>query len=274
MTHETAPQFIWRALQQNMTVIAEATGKANEYKTPEFYDVPDERCWMCAGETRGRGILVADRITDMFSDVHHMKLPESKSLCEACYGLQSQRRFRFYSTLATEDGVRHLARDSWAEILTSPPPPPWAALLATSGQKHLFFKTRINHDNGRVYVQMEDLGIEFPPAELSELLTIVERMYTIFTKAEIESGNYDSRRILQYGMGKFDADEREVARYRGGRLLTLAVWIARKDEEAREKRLAVTEQRNKAFVAKRGEAPETPEPEAPKKPEPAQLSLF
>ena len=220
-----------------MTVTAEATGKVIEYSVPDFQDVPDERCWMCAGVTNGQGLLVADRITEMFSDVHLMRWKESKSLCMACAGLQKQRPFRLYSMLATEDGVRHLARASWAEILTNPPEPPWAACLAVSGQKHLFYKTQVNYQNKIVYVQMEDLGIRFDPGELAVLLGAVENLYRIFTKDEISTGYYSSRRVLQYGMREFEQDEWHVKHYRGERLLNLAVWIARRDEDAREAKL-------------------------------------
>lgn len=252
---ETAPQFIWRALQNTPTVIAEARNKPIEYNLGvEVYDVPDERCWLCAGQTNGRGILVKDRIDSMFSDVHLACWPESQSLCEGCAGLLRQRMFRMYSCLATQEGVRHLARDAWADILTCPPEPPWAACLAVSGQKHLFFKTEVNRQNQLVYVQMEDLGIRFDPQELSELLTVVERLYTIFSKSEILTGDYSSMRIQQYGIHEWERDTWYVSNYRGERLLELAVWIARKDEEAREARLEEAKRR-KAERAKAAQEP-------------------
>lgn len=255
---ETTPQFIWRCLQKNMTVVAEATGKENKYEAPEFKGVPDERCWMCAGVTNNKGILVKDRITHMFSDVHLMRFPNSESLCEACYGLQSQRRFRFYSSLATvEEGVRHPARDAWADILTNPPAPPWAACLATSGQKHLFYRTQVNYQNQIVFVQMEDLAIRFEPEELAELLDKVERLYRIFTKDEILTGEYQSNRILQYGLPEFDCDEKPVSHYRGERLLELAVWIARRDEEGRAKKLEEEKRRNEKVKVSQEERQKT-----------------
>lgn len=267
---ETAPQFIWRNLQKRLTVVAESTGKVIEYKIPVFRDVPDERCWMCGGLTQGRGMLVADRITEMFSDIHLMRWKESRSLCEGCAALQSQKPFRLYSSLITEGGVRHVARATWAEVLPNPPEPPWTACLAVSGQKHLFFKTQVNRQNSLVYVQMEDLGIRFDPAELRDLLEVVERLYTVFAKDEILNGDYSSRRVQQYGISEFERDDWYVAKYRGERLLQLAVWIARKDEEARTARLAETEARQKER-----RAPVSSVPEPPAQPEPVgQLSLF
>lgn len=254
-------------------MIAEARKKPIEYNLDvEVYDVPDERCWLCAGHTNGRGILVKDRIDPMFSDVHHARWPESKSLCEGCAGLLRQRVFRFYSCLATEEGVRHPARGTWAEVLTDPPDPPWAACLAVSGQKHLFFKTQINRQNQLAYVQMEDLGIRFDPNELTELLTVVERLYTIFSKNEILAGDYNSRRIQQYGLHEWERDEWHVSNYRGERLLELAVWIARKDEEAREARLEEAKQRKEERVEAARELIEAMD--VTEEPQMGQLSLF
>ncbi|MDI6872078.1 MAG: hypothetical protein QME79_12195 [Bacillota bacterium] len=256
---ETASQFIFRALERNPTVIAEATGKVIKYHLPEFHDVPDERCWLCAGLTRGRGLFTSERITEMFSDVNKALWPESRSLCMGCAGLQAQRPLRLYSILATEEGLRHPARSAWAEILTSPPEPPWTACLAVSGQKHLFFKTTVNRQNRRVAVQMEDLTIEFSPQDLNSLLAAVERLYTVFAKEEILRGTYSSARILQYGVDEWENDEGIVRGYRGGRLIELAVWIARRDEEAREARLSRARERKAARVAALG-PPHQPEP--------------
>lgn len=217
--------------------------KVVEYRIPDYRDVPDERCWLCGGLTHGRGMLKADRITDMFSDLFLAAWPESKSLCMACSALQSQKPFRLYSSLITEQGVRHVARATWAEVLANPPDPPWAACLAVSGQKHLFFKTQINRQNNIVCVQMEDLPVRFTPDELRDLLEVVERLYAVFTKDEILTGAYSSGRIGQYGMAEFERDSWYVGNYRGERLLALAVWIARRDEEARNERLEAAKER-------------------------------
>lgn len=265
---ETAPQFIWRNLSKNMTVVAEATGKVLEYKAPPFHSVPDERCWLCAGRTHGSGMLVKNRIDEMFSDVHLARCKTSGSLCEGCAGLLKQRKFRFYSHLATEEGVRHPARTVWAEVLTNPPTPPWAASLSMSGQKHLFFKTQVNYQNNLVYVQLEDLAVRFDPVELKELLEVVERLYTVFSKQEILTGEYSSKRIQQYGLREFEKDEWYVSNYRGERLLTLAVWIARNAEA-----------RGVAGAKRERKVEPKPAPEPKPTPQPAkepvgQLTLF
>lgn len=228
-------------------------------------------------------MLVADRITDMFTDVHSMKWPESRSLCMACSALQSQKPFRLYSSLITEEGVRHVARATWAEVLTRPPDPPWAACLAVSGQKHLFFRTQVNYQNQLVYVQMEETGIRFDPAELSELLAVVERLYTAFTKDEILSGDYSSGLIRLYGLSDFEQDEWHASRYRGERLLNLAVWIARRDAEAREARLAAAKERKEQRTEGVGRDARPKAARKPAEPRPAtepateavgQMSLF
>lgn len=227
---ETTPQFLWRALTRNPAIVAEATGKVMEYAIPQFTDVPDEHCWLCGGETHHRGLMRASRITKEFSDVDFAAYPESKSLCEGCAGMQFQRMLRCYSLFATEAGLRHPARAAWREILITPPPAPWVAAIATTGQKHLFYKADINRGSLPYSVLLEDYRILYIPAELREMLSLIEQLYTVFSKAEIETGRWNQARITKYGFARWRRDAAEADKLRGSRLFSLALFIAQREE--------------------------------------------
>ncbi len=227
---ETAPQFIWRHLCQtpDMAVTTSATGRVIQYRPPPFVDVPDERCWLCGGLTHGRGRLVADAVDEMFSDTQFARCPTSGSLCEGCAGLKAQRPLRNYSLLAASGVLSHPSRPDWRHILTSPPEPPWAGCLAVSGQKHLFFRTRIVKSSDSVVVVLEDQLVAVDVPALARLLHTIELLLAVFSKAEIESGRYSQGRISQYGLGAWRDADRELrwARQRNLPLFALALFVA------------------------------------------------
>ena len=70
------------------------------------------------------------------------------------------------------------------------------------------------------------------PELLRKLAEPVNRLYQgWFSKAEIESGRYDQRRILDYGREQWQNDEQQIKRARGTLPLQLAVFLAQREEE-------------------------------------------
>ena len=235
-TNLTPPQFIWQCLcsTPDMAVTVSSTGKRIQYAPPELTDVPDSRCWLCGGETHGRGRLVSVAVDEMFSDTQFAREPTSGSLCEACAGLKAQRPLRNYSPLAAGDRLSHPSRPEWRQLLVSPPEPPWAACLAVSGQKHLFFRTAVNHDNRVIRLALEDRLVETEPRMLASLLSLMESMLAVFSKEELRTRRYSPPRIPQYGLQRWKRDDarlQQAARNTG--LFALALYVAQiPDREA------------------------------------------
>jgi len=56
-------------------------------------------------------------------------------------------------------------------------------------------------------------------------------MYQTFTKDEIKSGNYQSHRIKEFGLERWEQSEEIVAPVRKSSLFQLALFVARREEK-------------------------------------------
>jgi hypothetical protein len=77
---------------------------------------------------------------------------------------------------------------------------------------------------------MEETAVPVNTGLLAEILAVVERLYTVFSKDEIRTGNYNPIRIGKFGIAEFEELEEKVKRWRGTRLFELALFVARKEE--------------------------------------------
>jgi CRISPR type IV-associated protein Csf1 len=239
---QTPPQFVWEAMLKTPVVkIFKLDKEKNtkkekiiEYKCPDFEPVPDEFCWLCGGETKGRGLLKKRKITDMFSDSKLAQRPNSDSLCMGCGGLLSNAQLRFYSFLATHEGLSHPLRREWRNILLCPPAFPWVGGLSVSGQKHLFYKAPINFSTEICTVALEDFCVTYRPERLAQLLSVIEPLLDVFTKDEIKTGHYRQDRIRTYGLYAWDEAEEVIQTLRGNTELELALYVATKNEAKEE----------------------------------------
>jgi len=109
---------------------------------------------------------------------------------------------------------------------------PEMAAIAISGQKHIAFRARRNppgQDAG--WVQFEERAVWVEQKKLKQILEVIERLYTVFSKYEIESGQYAVHRILQYGMERWREDEASLQTIRRTNLFELALFLAQRSEE-------------------------------------------
>jgi len=255
LTTLTAPQLVYQA--------ALATG----WPASAVADVPDGTCWLCQGETGGRGRLVGGMLSDTFND-SNLARGGGQSLCPACvFCLQERVRakagesaklspderaahrramkdpaqaangvlgLRMFSYLATSNRLLLPDRSEWRDILLSPPEPPWTAAIALSGQKHLALRGRVNWSNLAPIVLLEIQLIQFTPANLAADLAIIEDGMTVFSKTELETGDYSIHRIGQFGLDRFEELEGRLAAMRLRRSqFTLAVYVAREPHDSR-----------------------------------------
>ncbi len=197
---------------------------------PELEDVSDEHCWLCGGESSGRGRQVKRAILDTFTDRDKARAPWSGSICPGCAFCLSYTTLRNYSILATEEGLRHPGRAEIKGLLLEPPEPPFVLCIAVSGQKWLHFRAEIAYSRDGYPVQYEETRVTVDRTTLGPLLDSVEQLYTVFTKAEILSGSYGQNRIRVFGLKRFQELEAMAALVRGSRLFDLAVFVAQKKE--------------------------------------------
>ena len=218
-----------RKSEANQVQVGEFTGVV--MTGPEMQDVPDEACWLCGGETGGRGLPVKKAILDTFTDRDMARHPASQSVCSGCAFCLSFMSLRNYSILATRNELRHPSRAKIRDILLNPPEPPFVLCIATSGQKWLHFKGEVSYSQNNYPIQLEETRVYVDTGQLERILVLVEDLYTVFSKKEILSGEYSQNRIRKFGLAKFQRIEKQAAKFRGQRLFQLGVFVAQKKEE-------------------------------------------
>lgn len=196
-------------------------------------DLPDPVCWLCGGETGGRGRPHKDIIRKTFTNTPHARATQSKSLCSACAWILSQKYIRNYSLLVVDGVFEHPNRGRIREVLIDPPDRfPWLLSIAVSGQLHISFPGHINRSTRDMRVLVERIMTPIPAEGIAHVLEPVEALYTLgFSKEEIVKGSYRQDRIRKAGIGVWRELEETIAPLRGGRLLDLAVYVAQKGEE-------------------------------------------
>lgn len=208
-------------------------GKTVEWPEPEYADVPDSLCWLCGGETHGRGRRHKDVIRKTFTNTNYARAITSESICVACSWILDQRFIRNWSLLVVDGRFEHPARDRVREIVTNPPTTyPWLLSIAVSGQKHISFPGHVVRSVKDAQVLLEQVPVKLPPEGIGEVLEPVEMLYTGgFSKAEIQSGQYRQDRIIRFGLSKWRGCEELIAPLRGSQLFELAVFVSQKREE-------------------------------------------
>lgn len=227
---------------------AKATGNQIVNGKPVSYEYPvgimptkDRQCYLC-GKEIAEGFPRKNVIKPTFTDVPYARSPRSQTVCTECAFCLSNKPLRMYSILATANCLKHPIRGEWRDILLNPLNPPFVLALATSGQKHLHFKTRTNYKRDDYWVLLEEMPIQVNIAKLTGLLDIIEQLYTTFTKDEIRTGNYNVSRIKTFGTTKWEELENEIEKERGMRLFELAVTVAKKEAEEVDEKEEVEEE--------------------------------
>jgi hypothetical protein len=226
----TPMQFIYEAAKKTPKVIT-PSGKEIFYEFLETPECKDKKCWLCGGETNGKGTSKKKTIKPTFTNHDIAKYPLSESICEACTWGLSNSSLRNYSILATEKGLQHPSKLQIREYLMNPPKPPFVFTIAVSGQKWLHILARINYNAGMFYVMYEQTPVQVRPLLFRQLIELIEKLYNGgFTKDEILKGDYQTHKIQTFGIEEFEGIEWQLEIHRGSRLFELAVDMAKKEE--------------------------------------------
>lgn len=108
---------------------------------------------------------------------------------------------------------------------------PELAAVAVSGQKHIAFRARRNptgQNSG--WVQFEEDAIFVRQDELRALLAVIEQLYIVFSKTEIETGHYYPNRIMKFGVEQWNNLEQKVVGARGTQMFDLALFLAQRKD--------------------------------------------
>jgi len=225
----TPTQIIRKAALKTAAVPA-PNNRQVEYQDIEFGEVADKHCWLCGGETDGLGLPKKKVIKPTFMDIP-LAAQASNSICPGCIFCLSRRELRNYSILANEGNMLHPSRPEIRELLLNPPDPPFVLCIAASGQKWVHIRSEIAYTRDNFPVQLEETRVNVNVEEFREVLGVIEQLYTEFSKAEIESGEYNPIRINKFGIGRFEDLEEKARGWRGSRLFSLAIFVAQKGDK-------------------------------------------
>ena len=192
-------------------------------------------CRLCGATDLGAPF--AAWVKDTFTDWD--KLKAGTIICHACQfctaeaapglmarvGKDKPQKMRNYSHFVL-DGVWYpLSKGNKAEmrrLLFAAPP---VAVIAATGQKHLLPFARAG------WWTFEMATVRPFPKKLAAILAVIEPLYQAgISKTEIETGRYDSGRIMAVGASAWKIAEDQIKRWRGSIALSLALFLAQKDD--------------------------------------------
>jgi hypothetical protein len=140
-------------------------------------------------------------------------------------GYAVPQKFRNYSHFVVRGVWVPLSKGDKAQMRGLLLSTPDVALIAVSGQKHLFFRSAPG------WWQIEEQFARPFPEQLTATLALIEPLYQGgITKAEIESGRYEPRRVLAYGLDVWHYAEQQIMPLRGTLRLQLALFLAQKGD--------------------------------------------
>jgi len=201
-------------------------------------------CRFCGLE--GRGMPFYKWVKPTFTDWD--KLQPGSVACDECLfwfnerseelaqrvGKEKPQRMRNYSHFIKDGEWTPLSKGDkarMAKMLLSTPFPELAA-IAVSGQKHIVFRAPRNAPGqASGWVQVEEHSVFVEPEKLCALLDAIEELYKVFSKGEIERGDYAAYRILKLGIERWQELESQLRTERGGQLFGLALFLAQKRGE-------------------------------------------
>lgn len=195
-------------------------------------------CRLCGDA--GNGIAFDPWVKDTFTN--HDLLHPGAIICDCCQfaaddnsvllqarmGKEKPQRMRNYSHFVVGGDWLPMHKGMKREMLAALRNRPSVAVVALSGQKHLIFRARPG------WWQVEETTILPDLPRLERCIVEVEALYRIFSKSEIESGDYGAARMRQYaqafGIESLLGSRQVVDMHRGTMALEMALFLAQKGE--------------------------------------------
>lgn len=183
---------------------------------------------------RSTGIIFEKWVKDTFTDFAYLKpgtiisnealfcFEEQSELLMRMTGRDKPQRFRTYSHIVVGEKWYLLSKAQKPEIYELLiDHDPLVCVISDSGQKHLLFKHRL----GTWQFETETIMREKKTLRLLKE-TADELLAEKFSKAEIQTAQYQQYKVIAYGPQKWWAKEQIFKQYRGSAIFDLAVWLA------------------------------------------------
>lgn len=194
-------------------------------------------CAVCGID--GVGVPFGAWLKDTFTDLDKLRHGGTIA-CHACQfcslnqsaylaqrtGKDKPQKFRNYSHIVHNGVWYPLSKGQKGAMRDLLMQSPDVVLIATSGQKHIFYRSA----PGRWQIEEQFMLPNVPT--LRRLLDMVIPMLSVFSKAEVESGRYDQRRIIMYGVDAWRQSDQMLRSYRGTIIYDLVLFLAQREEES------------------------------------------
>lgn len=238
----------WKETKDEKGVIKQNTkdAKGNEIiRDIKFVDPMQEKdmeehtgyCFLC-GEPMKQGMKLKKVFSNVFTDWNIAKNPSGTHVCPACCFsiLTSKERYgiRTFSNVANQERLWLPNRKELRGFLVKPPEPPFVINLAVSQKKHIAFKGEVNYSRDIYTVMYEEMPVIINRYEFKKVLDLVEHFLYGFTKTEISTGEYNQKRVLDFGMEAWELFEERIKPYRGNPLLDVTMFVAQRIENEEE----------------------------------------
>lgn len=250
---KSSTQFIWsECLGMPDFDPPEPKGKRPKYGQ-------DADCWLCGGETEGKGWHLKDVIGAAFTDGNDAVSVESETVCNQCAALMKKEawepacvKFDHSPYFPVKDGKKpfmsswmfssHVfakglwfqpARSEVRNHLLNPPEPPFVMSFAAVGKKHVLFRSSIAQSRELFFVNLDEKNILVNRGRFKEFLELFEQAYTDgFSKESLLTGEYNQAAIMKYGIAKWRELESQLSAMRelDSDLFTLVSYAAQKND--------------------------------------------
>lgn len=146
------------------------------------------RCFFC-GASCDDAHSATIHVSNSFIGFGDVAQPASKFVCHGCVlatrekieipGYDKLQKVRNFSWIITANSVKSYTKanlDVLRETCINPPSPPFAIVLAVSGQKQLIYRAAVNESRDEITVQFETDQVSYRPEQLIERLTLCHRI--------------------------------------------------------------------------------------------------
>jgi hypothetical protein len=191
-------------------------------------------CRTCGA--RDAGIDFRAWVKDSFTN--HDLLRDGSIVCRACLfcfeekstilqiktAREKPQKMRTYSHFVVAGewyALTKADKRKMRELLASNPT---VAVISESGQKHLLFRARVG------WWQFEEAAILPDWPKVESLLGPIEELLTGFSKAEIESGDYNLYKVDKFGVMRWHELAQSLACVRLSPYFQLALFLAQKED--------------------------------------------
>lgn len=148
---------------------------------------------------------------------------------------EKPQRMRTYSHVIKNEEWTPYLKNQKEELLEQiiKFPFPEMCAIADSGQKHIVFRAVRNLPNQKNgYVQFEEQSIYVDVDEFINLYDNCNTLYQKFNHEEIKTGRYNNlRKIIDFGIETWQKLEKDVKKYRGGKLFFLAMFFVKRENK-------------------------------------------